>query len=438
MIVIFMRMKRIFSLIFTVGTFFTLIAQTYTANLSGDTSNAVVNTSKRLCLMGGATEDDNAIQWWLQGAQGGDVVVIRVTGSTSSYNTYFNSATIGVPLNSVETFLLPSISAANHPYVKRRLREAEAIWICGGNQNLYRSYWQNTAVDSAINWVYNTKGACIGGTSAGMMIQGQFYYYAGNASVTSANALTNPFNNDMTIAYNDFLHFPILTNVITDTHFDNPDRKGRLSTFMARNTNTTNRPLAIACDEYTAVCVDSNGMAKVFGGAPTYQDYAYFLQVNCVQPNQPETLQAGTPLTFNRNNAAIKAYKVLGNATGSNSFDLNNWQTASGGSWENWYIINGNLSLANSTAPSCVLNLDQENKIDQAAPIYFDQKGQLKSKQSLGVIKLKVIDVFAKTIVEIKLDENNSYDTSNLDNGIYFIQYFFEGKVYNQKINKAL
>jgi cyanophycinase-like exopeptidase len=411
--------------------------QAYSSAIQGDTSNFIVSPQKKLCLMGGATEDDNAINWWLQGAQGGDVVVIRVSGSLTSYNTYFSSATFNANLNSVETIIIPSIAAANHPYVKRRLREAEAIWIAGGNQNLYRTYWKNTAVDSAINWAYNSKGACIGGTSAGMMIQGQFYYYAGNSSVTSANALSNPFNTDMTLAYDDFLHIPYLQNVITDTHFDNPDRRGRLMSFLARNTTTVNKPLAIACDEYTAVCVDSNGMAKVFGGAPTYSDNAYFLQVNCVSPNAPEVLSSGAPLTFNRNNAAVKVYHIEGDATGSKTFNLNDWQTANGGLWENWYVQSGVFNFANSTANTCVLGIRKfENFSEKNDNFYFntdskDIEGYQKkyfSKIVLNNLLGQKFELFNKHILA------NQFDVNDLNAGIYFINFEMDNKSYSQKI----
>ena len=81
-------------------------AQTpYTSYFTGDTSNVIRPTQYRLCLMGGATEDDNAMKWFLNGSGGGDIVVIRVTG-TSGYNTYLFSG-LGIIVNSVETIVIP-------------------------------------------------------------------------------------------------------------------------------------------------------------------------------------------------------------------------------------------------------------------------------------------------------------------------------------------
>ena len=67
----------------------------------------------------------------------------------------------------------------------------------------------------------------------------------------------------------------MLANTFTDTHFDNPDRRGRLFTFMARaRADWGLDATAIACDEYTAVCIDDDGLARVFGEAPQYEDNA--------------------------------------------------------------------------------------------------------------------------------------------------------------------
>ncbi len=420
---IFIEMKKTFFFLILL-IHLSLNAQSYSSAITGDTSNFLVAPEKKICLMGGATEDDNAIAWWLNGAKGGDVVIIRVSGSLSSYNTYFTSSTFTANLNSVETILIPSIAAANHPYVKRRLREAEAIWIAGGNQNFYRNYWKNTFVDSAINWAYNTKGTCIGGTSAGMMIQSQYYYYAGNGSVTSANALANPFNTDMTIAYNDFLNIPYLQNVITDTHFDNPDRKGRMMAFLARNSSTTNRPLGIACDEYTAVCIDSTGLARAFGGAPNYSDNAYFLQVNCQTPNTPEVLSAGLPLTFNRSNMAVKVYHIDANASGSQTFDLKNWQTASGGTWENWYVQSGVFaSTLNASTSACVLSSKTIQIADIPNQFYVNRaQNVLCLKGNKQILRLTILDAMGQKCIEIpNLDGLKTIDISTLKTGIYIV-----------------
>jgi hypothetical protein len=63
-------------------------AQGYTSFFTGNTANINTVPTFGVCLMGGATENDEAMKWLLQRANGGDVVVIRSTGG-NGYNNYF-------------------------------------------------------------------------------------------------------------------------------------------------------------------------------------------------------------------------------------------------------------------------------------------------------------------------------------------------------------
>lgn len=304
-----------------------------------------------VCLMGGATEDDNPMSWLLEKAIGGDVVVIRASGS-DGYNNYLYNQ-LGVSVNSVETIVFNNSAAASDPYVLQQLQNAELIWIAGGDQAVYESYWKDTQIEDILNAHVNTKQAPIGGTSAGMAILAGTYFSASNGTITSSQALANPFHPNVTISTN-FLSVPLLGEVTTDTHFDNPDRKGRLMAFLARQTSETGqRAFGIACDEYTAVCIDGNGLARVFGAHPTYDDNAYFLQANCDAPFEPEVCSPSTPLTWNRNGNAVKVYAVKGTSSGSNTFDLNDWETGVGGNWQHWYVQSGVFTETAGTEPNC-------------------------------------------------------------------------------------
>ena len=99
--------------------------------------------------MGGASENDNAMAWFLQQANGGDILVLRASGS-DGYNDYLYED-LGVTVNSVETIKFNSASAASDPYIHQRIQQAEGIWFAGGDQWDYVSYWRETAVDSLIN-----------------------------------------------------------------------------------------------------------------------------------------------------------------------------------------------------------------------------------------------------------------------------------------------
>ena len=348
---------RHFLLVLFVLKYSFAFSQSYTSFFTGDTADVNTSTQFGLCLMGGATEEDHAMRWFLQKSGGGDVVVLRTTGG-NGYNAYLYSQ-LGISVNSVETILFNNATAAYDPYVLRRITGAEAIFIAGGDQSTYMQYWRGTPVESLINYLSAIKKVPIGGTSAGMAILGWSFNSATAGSVTSAQALSNPFSSLVTVEQNNFLKLSFMQKTITDTHYDNPDRRGRhivfLSRMMAANGDTVR---GIACDEYTAVCIDSMGIARAFGSAPIYDDNAYFLQVNPQLPNNPEILVSGTPLTWDRNHAAIKVYNIKADTAGSKTFDMNTWCLGTGGTWQNWYVQNGVLSTTAGTGPCNALPLN--------------------------------------------------------------------------------
>ncbi|QKJ63192.1 cyanophycinase [Flavobacterium sp. M31R6] len=307
----------------------------------GDTSNVNVSSSFGTVLMGGSTDVDAAMKWMINKSKGGDVIVLRATGSTG-YNQYLYDlvkADGKSQVNSVETLLINSAELANNPKVAERIKQAEMVFIAGGDQFNYISYWKNTLVEDALNYLITTKKIPIGGTSAGCAIMGDAVYTAEKGSVTSAEALANPYNANMTIQ-RDFVNNPYLKNTITDTHYNNPDRKGRHFTFLARLLKdfSITTPKGIGVEEETAVCIDENGKAIVFGNGT-----AYFLNA---KEGAPENCSSATPLNWVINKKAVQVYTISGNNTsGNGSFDLTNWSTVSGGTYKNMYCTNGVLTI---------------------------------------------------------------------------------------------
>lgn len=326
--------------------------QTYTSYFTGDTADTVTAPQGGLCLMGGATESDPAMVWFLQRAAGGDVLVLRASGS-DGYNDYFYTD-LGVGLNSVETIVFHNAAASNDPYVHQRIQQAEAIWFAGGDQWNYVSYWQGTPVDSLVRVAIAQRNIAIGGTSAGMAILAGYRFTAQFGTVTSQAALNNPYAVNVTLDGSPFMGVPGLDDVVTDTHFDNPDRRGRLLTFIARSYTDRGAPvLGIACEEYVAVCIGDDGIAHVYGEHPAYDDFAWFVQANCDVLLPPETCSAGAPLTWNHGGAAVKACKVPGTTTGSNTFDLNDRRSTTGGTWEDWSVQSASFTAVPGAAPDC-------------------------------------------------------------------------------------
>lgn len=271
----------------------------------GDGSNVVLPQPKKptMVLMGGGPDVDAAFAWMIQKGGGGNFVVIRSRG-TDAYNPYIY-AMGGV--QSVETLVIPSREAASDPFVIEHIRNAEALFIAGGDQSDYINFWQGTPVQAAIQELAN-RNIPIGGTSAGLAVMGRFGFSALNGSITSADALANPFDKRMTFE-RDFLNLPNLGNVITDAHVDARDRLGRMVAFLARLVNDGWTPMAraIGVDVETALLVEDGKGTRVGAGSVN------FLQSVGI----PQVCQPKQPLTY----LNLQGQRMSGGGT----FDLANW-----------------------------------------------------------------------------------------------------------------
>lgn len=325
----FSRLSRIALFTIAFGASHAALAgKPYQHSVTGDGSNVVLPKPAypSLVLMGGGPDVDAAFRWMIQKSGGGNFVVIRATG-TDAYNPYIYDMG-GV--RSVETLIIPSRTAASDPFVLERVRNAEAVFIAGGDQSDYMRYWKDTPLDTALQELAN-RNIPIGGTSAGLAVMGQFIYTGENQSVTSPEALANPYNKNVTLG-RDFLTLPTMGRVITDSHLDTRDRIGRLVAFLGRivqdGWSGTARGLGV--DVETALLVE-NGQAQRVGLGSVY-----FLQT----VGLPQVCAPKTPLTY-RN---LGVQRLSGNGT----FDLNNW--AGYGSTTN-YAISAVQGVLSSTQP---------------------------------------------------------------------------------------
>jgi cyanophycinase len=285
-----------------------------TRYLTGNAADVAVSlTGPAHDFGGGSTDVDAALQWIIDAVRGCtscstkiDVVILRSTGS-NGYNDYIYAMN-GV--DSVETLVITSARDANTAAVEATVRNAEVVFFAGGDQCDYVRNFKGTRVETAVESVY-ARGGGVGGTSAGLAIQGDFTYDACRGSVTSAEALANPYHRSVTFTY-DFFKWANLQNTITDSHFVPRDRMGRTLAFIARQIQDGKAAsaLGVAVNEETSVVVDRNGLATVMGAGP-----AYFV----LGDHAPEVCQAGTPLTFSN----FKIWRVPSGGT----FDLKNRPT---------------------------------------------------------------------------------------------------------------
>lgn len=339
-----------------------------TGNAQASVTLPTPPSTPSLVLMGGGPDVDEAFRWMLvragiQPGTGGRFVVIRATG-TEAYDPYIyysdaalsTSTTIAdqwvggasLGLSSVETLVIPNTNAANDPFVNAVLGKAHAVFIAGGDQSDYIKYWKGTKLDQTLRTLMRNN-VPIGGTSAGLAVLGQFDFAALKGTVTSAQALSDPFNKTMTLDPNPlslaggFLTPPALANTVLDSHLDSRDRMGRLIAFVARlvapdsgfgcpggllaaGTGSAATARGIGVDVETALLVQGNQGAntaftarRVTNPSTTTESAVYF-----VRPLNPPTVCApGKPLTM----TTVEIKKLADSET---IFNLSDWSGLAG------------------------------------------------------------------------------------------------------------
>lgn len=181
--------------------------------------------------MGGGSEDDRAATAFVDAAAGGDVLILRASGSLTSYPDYFASLGAVPAPASIQTVLTTDPARGGDSAVVCRVGRAEAIWLAGGDQADYLDGWPNELHDSLAQSM--GRRTAFGGTSAGAMVLGEAAFAAREGSVTSVEALADPAHPRTALAYPAFFA-PELRSVLVDTHFSERGREGRLLAFLAR------------------------------------------------------------------------------------------------------------------------------------------------------------------------------------------------------------
>ncbi len=296
----------------------------------GNRNDIQTRPAAGIAMMGGGSDLDVAFRWLCEKGNGGDFLILRATGD-DDYNDYVNKL---CKLNSVATLILPDRKSAEDPMVAEIIRNAEVVFISGGDQSNYIRGWKGTPVQDAIN-ADIAEGKPIGGTSAGLAVLGEFVYACledkpNDKDLASTDVLPDPYFYRVTLDRG-FLKNPLLENLLTDSHFAKRDRMGRTLGFLARiaQDGWSNNPREVAIDEKSAVLVEPDGKATVVGNGKG----AYFLR-----PTQPpDVCKKGEPLTFQK----ISVYQV---PTGGH-FDLKSW-TGDGGTAYSLSVEKGKVESA--------------------------------------------------------------------------------------------
>ena len=275
-----------------------VFAATARAELTRYSSGSTVDAQPRLhgpvlILDGGGSGPDEPYQEAIDRVRGCtscdrklDVVILRASGG-DGYNDYFMKMH-GV--NSVVSFVITDRASSSRPDVVETVRRAEIVFFAGGDQCNYIRWIKGTPVEAAVKSVHR-RGGAIGGTSAGLAIQGEIVYDAcPDQSATAEGVLHDPFSVDVSLSRG-FFDWPSMRDVITDTHFMKRDRMGRLLVFLARALaeRQESRLIGFGVNEGAIALMDRDGKAVVYGKGP----------VNVIVADHPaQVLEKGKPLTY--------------------------------------------------------------------------------------------------------------------------------------------
>jgi cyanophycinase len=104
-------------------------------------------TTPLIFLGGGSTDQDDAMRRFASAAGGGNISIIRASGSTG-YNQYLLDLADAA---SVETFMLDRRELADNPRTNELLLESDALFVAGGDQWNYTRFWNNTRLSATLD-----------------------------------------------------------------------------------------------------------------------------------------------------------------------------------------------------------------------------------------------------------------------------------------------
>ncbi len=234
-------------------------------------------------LEGGAEDVEQAWRWFLERAGLGDIVVLRATPD-EGYDAWIREL---APVRSFQTLQLTERAAAGDPFVLGSIERADGLFIAGGDQSDYVRVWTGTPIQRAINAAI-AAGVPVAGISAGLAVLGGFAFTAERGTITSEEALADPFDVRVCLARG-LLRVPALEATITDSHFSERERLGRLLTFMARilADGWASELGGIGIDEKTALLIEPDGTATVEGAGAAWFIRMHAADVRTCEPATP-------------------------------------------------------------------------------------------------------------------------------------------------------
>ncbi len=219
----------------------------------------------KIMLVGGGSEESGTNGWsnapytWaVNQSLNKKVAVISYDNADNWIPDYFKA--LGAA--EADNIKIDSKTVADLQATYDNLMQYDVFFFKGGDQSEYYNYFKGTKTQQAIEDKF-VAGGVITGTSAGLAILSKVIFAAQGGSVYPDDALQNFNYANITLA-NDFL--PFLEGYIVDSHFTERGRGPRLLAFIANWYETHGEKLTgIGVDDRTALCIDANKLATVYG-----------------------------------------------------------------------------------------------------------------------------------------------------------------------------
>ncbi len=203
------------------------------------------------------------------GTRAGNLLILKASGARDYSDLFYAHSKLG----SIREILVPPCATRGDvDRMAAYVRRADAVLFAGGDQANYVA-WKGSGLIAAVRGVY-ARGGIVGGGSAGLAIQGAVVFDSVAADkvlrddqdVASPDAVKNPYERAISFTTH-FFSWPPLASSITDTHFAQRNRFGRLAAFMARALQDRlvrgDRIYGVAVDEGAALLVDARGVATL-------------------------------------------------------------------------------------------------------------------------------------------------------------------------------
>jgi len=157
-------------------------------------------------------------------------------------------------------YVIVSSATADLPENLQKLRESDAVFITGGDQNLFMAAVTGTKFLAQLKKLY-AEGATIGGTSAGAAVMSEVMITGGDLSVSSAPEKGSDFAWLRSNMVETAQGLGFIYTAILDQHFLKKGRFARLISAVLDHPQL----FGIGVDESTAAIIGPDGNVEVLG-----------------------------------------------------------------------------------------------------------------------------------------------------------------------------